>query len=194
MCVHTLTPRGNRERTESGIYFKIFEKNTLFNEHPVYQPYLYKWTCNVSEKPKCQCPPITYSFSEWSKTVYAHLAEKATEQLHILYRYLDRRQLLADKQTFWEYFLPEDCFRKVCTLHSWGCHARLVQWYRAFIEYCVLLEMVWFFSTLIVLCRCDRPAGRLAVLAWEARCTDAVQTLMEPEPRIYANIFKKHNF
>ena len=25
-CVHTLTPRGNRERPESGIYFKIFEK------------------------------------------------------------------------------------------------------------------------------------------------------------------------
>ena len=34
-CVHTLTPRGNRERPESGIYFKFFEKNTIFNEHPV---------------------------------------------------------------------------------------------------------------------------------------------------------------
>ena len=33
-CVHSLTPRGNRERPESGIYFKIF-KNTIFNEHPV---------------------------------------------------------------------------------------------------------------------------------------------------------------
>ena len=37
-CVHTLTPRGNRERTESGIYFKIFEKtqylmNTLYIRH-----------------------------------------------------------------------------------------------------------------------------------------------------------------
>ena len=34
-CVHTLTPRGNRERPESGIYFNIFEKtqyliNTLY--------------------------------------------------------------------------------------------------------------------------------------------------------------------
>ena len=34
-CVHTLTPRGNRERPEFGIYFKIFEKiqylmNTLY--------------------------------------------------------------------------------------------------------------------------------------------------------------------
>ena len=29
------TPRKNRERPESGIYFKIFEKNTIFNEHPV---------------------------------------------------------------------------------------------------------------------------------------------------------------
>ena len=25
----------NWERPESGIYFKIFEKNTIFNEHPV---------------------------------------------------------------------------------------------------------------------------------------------------------------
>ena len=34
-CVHTLTPRGNREMPESGIYFKIYENNTIFNEHPV---------------------------------------------------------------------------------------------------------------------------------------------------------------
>ena len=43
VCVHTLTPRENRERQESGIftdqisglweYFKIFEKNTISNEH-----------------------------------------------------------------------------------------------------------------------------------------------------------------
>ena len=26
--------RGNRERPESGIYFEIFEKNTIFNKHP----------------------------------------------------------------------------------------------------------------------------------------------------------------
>ena len=26
----------NRERPESLIYLKIFEKNTIFNEHPVY--------------------------------------------------------------------------------------------------------------------------------------------------------------
>ena len=32
--VHTLIPRENRERSESG-FFKIFEKNTIFNEHPV---------------------------------------------------------------------------------------------------------------------------------------------------------------
>ena len=36
MCtVHTLTPRGNREGPKSGIYFKIFEKSTIFIEHPV---------------------------------------------------------------------------------------------------------------------------------------------------------------
>ena len=29
-CVHTLTPRGNRERPESGIYFKIFKKTQYF--------------------------------------------------------------------------------------------------------------------------------------------------------------------
>ena len=35
-CVHSLTPRGNRERPESRIYLKIFEKNpTIFNQHPV---------------------------------------------------------------------------------------------------------------------------------------------------------------
>ena len=34
-CVHSLKPRGNRERPESGIYFNIFEKSTIFNEHPV---------------------------------------------------------------------------------------------------------------------------------------------------------------
>ena len=33
--VHTLTPRENRERPESEIYFKILEKNPIFNEHPV---------------------------------------------------------------------------------------------------------------------------------------------------------------
>ena len=32
---HTLTPRGNRERPESGIYFKKPSKNTIFNEQPV---------------------------------------------------------------------------------------------------------------------------------------------------------------
>ena len=35
VCVHTLTPRENRERPESGI-FKNF-KNTIFNKHPVDQ-------------------------------------------------------------------------------------------------------------------------------------------------------------
>ena len=35
VCVHTLTPRENRERLKSPEYFKIFEKNTIFNEHPV---------------------------------------------------------------------------------------------------------------------------------------------------------------
>ena len=37
LCTHTLTTRGNRERPESGIYFKSL-KNTIFNEHPVDQP------------------------------------------------------------------------------------------------------------------------------------------------------------
>ena len=35
MCVHTLTPRENRERPESGIFKNIRKKNTIFNEHPV---------------------------------------------------------------------------------------------------------------------------------------------------------------
>ena len=30
------TPMKNRERPESRMYFKIFEKNTIFNEDPVY--------------------------------------------------------------------------------------------------------------------------------------------------------------
>ena len=34
MCVHTLTPREKRE-SQSPKYYKIFGKNTLFNEHPV---------------------------------------------------------------------------------------------------------------------------------------------------------------
>ena len=29
LCTYTLTPRGNRERPESGIYFNIFEKTQL---------------------------------------------------------------------------------------------------------------------------------------------------------------------
>ena len=29
------TARGNRERLESGTYLKMFEKNTIFNDHPV---------------------------------------------------------------------------------------------------------------------------------------------------------------
>ena len=36
MCVHTLTPRENRER-QSPKHLKNFEKNTIFNEHPVSQ-------------------------------------------------------------------------------------------------------------------------------------------------------------
>ena len=34
VCTHTDTPRENRERPESEI-FKIFGKNTIFNEQPV---------------------------------------------------------------------------------------------------------------------------------------------------------------
>ena len=39
-CVHTLTPRGNRERPESGIYLKIFEITqylikTLYKQHAI---------------------------------------------------------------------------------------------------------------------------------------------------------------
>ena len=38
VCVHTLTPRENGERPE---YFKIFGKNTIYNEYPVsiYPPF-----------------------------------------------------------------------------------------------------------------------------------------------------------
>ena len=35
LCTYTLTPRGNRAMPEFGIYIKIFEKNTIFNEHPL---------------------------------------------------------------------------------------------------------------------------------------------------------------
>ena len=42
LYTHTLTPRGEpRERPESGIYFKIFEKNTIFSGHPVHNPTLF---------------------------------------------------------------------------------------------------------------------------------------------------------
>ena len=34
VCVHTLTPK-KTEKGKSPEYFKIFEKNTIFNEHPV---------------------------------------------------------------------------------------------------------------------------------------------------------------
>ena len=34
VCVHTLTPGGKGQSTE---YFKILGKNTIFNEHPVFQ-------------------------------------------------------------------------------------------------------------------------------------------------------------
>ena len=33
--VHTLTPRENRGRSESGIFFRNLGKNTIFNEHNV---------------------------------------------------------------------------------------------------------------------------------------------------------------
>ena len=42
--VYTLTPRGNRERPESGLYSKDLKKPTKFNEHPVkawYSDFLY---------------------------------------------------------------------------------------------------------------------------------------------------------
>ena len=35
LCTHTNTEGKPRERPESGIYFKIFEKYTIFNEHLV---------------------------------------------------------------------------------------------------------------------------------------------------------------
>ena len=35
VCVHTLTPRENRERPESGIFLNL-KKNTIFNEDPVH--------------------------------------------------------------------------------------------------------------------------------------------------------------
>ena len=38
MCVHALTPREKRERSESGMFLKSW-KNTIFNEHPVHYFY-----------------------------------------------------------------------------------------------------------------------------------------------------------
>ena len=35
MCVHTLTPE-KTEKGQSQEYFKSSEKNTIFNEHPVF--------------------------------------------------------------------------------------------------------------------------------------------------------------
>ena len=48
-CVHTLTPRSNRERQETRIYIYIIyiskssKKNTIFNEHPVYLVFIKCW-------------------------------------------------------------------------------------------------------------------------------------------------------
>ena len=54
VCVHTLTPRENRLRQESGIYFKIFGKNIIFNEHPVS-------VVKKSSRKKLHCP-FNYPF------------------------------------------------------------------------------------------------------------------------------------
>ena len=41
-CIRTLTPRGNRKRPESGIYFKIFEKTQYLMNNLYCTPYLKK--------------------------------------------------------------------------------------------------------------------------------------------------------
>ena len=73
-CVHTLTPRGNPERPESGIYLKIFEKtqnlmNNLYHSGAQSMKKAGKWTlrlifdplefCNIRDHLK-----ITWIFKE----------------------------------------------------------------------------------------------------------------------------------
>ena len=52
-CVHSLTPRGNRERPESGIYLKVFEKtqysmNTLYLQFYMCRIWLFIFLLNIS--------------------------------------------------------------------------------------------------------------------------------------------------
>ena len=63
VCVHTLTPRKHIERPESGTFWNIRKKNTIFNEHPVSYVCLLFWfvtskycIClgNISLSRKCQ--------------------------------------------------------------------------------------------------------------------------------------------
>ena len=65
-CVHSRTPKGNRERPESGIYFKIFEKK--FNEHPITSNFFYT-TCLWIIK-KGQNMRMNFFFSYFSPRQY----------------------------------------------------------------------------------------------------------------------------
>ena len=67
------TPRKNRERPESRIYFKNFRKNTIFNEHPLheilqiyhvgYSIFISTFTITHTSKPKFSHNPKIFSFN-----------------------------------------------------------------------------------------------------------------------------------
>ena len=52
ICVHTLTPRGNRARPDSGIYFKIFEK-TKYLMNTQYVMWNSKHNCKIMNIQRC---------------------------------------------------------------------------------------------------------------------------------------------
>ena len=58
LCTHTDTEGKPRE---SGIYFKIFDKNTIFNEHPVPM----RINKRKARKQRPTCPPLNPPLNEW---------------------------------------------------------------------------------------------------------------------------------
>ena len=63
VCVHTLTPRENRERPESGIFWNL-QKNTIFYEHPVYPERLF--FISIRPLPLSLGPPLpTFCVRPW---------------------------------------------------------------------------------------------------------------------------------
>ena len=77
-CVYTHWRRGKTEKDQSPEYFKIFEKNTIFNEHPVYYPF-----------------PKTFPSSS--------LAEKLTAKIC---RSVLKPFLITKQEIFWTHHIP----------------------------------------------------------------------------------------